>query len=56
MGAERDRNEQAKTRWALDYYAGKLAREAAAGKAPARAKPRPTAPAPGARPPRRKPR
>jgi hypothetical protein len=56
IGAERDRNEQAKTRWALDYYAGRLAGEADAGEAPARAKPRPTAPAPGTRPLRRKPR
>ena len=45
MGAERDRNEQAKTRWALDYYAGKLAREAPAGKAPAKAKPKTSKPA-----------
>ena len=53
MGAERDRNEQAKTRWALEYYAGKLAREAAAGKAPAKAKPKTSKPAraQGARPP-----
>ena len=54
MGAERDRNEQAKTRWALDYYAGKLAREAPAGKAPAKAKPKTSKPAraQGARTPR----
>jgi hypothetical protein len=30
MGAERDRNEQSKTRWALDYYVGKLSRPPAA--------------------------
>ena len=37
VGAERDRNPQTKTRWALDYYVGKLARpparKAAADKA-----------------------
>lgn len=36
VGAERDRRQQAKTRWALDYYVGRLvqpmARSAAAGK------------------------
>jgi hypothetical protein len=36
VGAERDKSQQAKTRWALDYYVGKLARpparKAAAGK------------------------
>jgi hypothetical protein len=36
VGAERDKDEQAKTRWALDFYAAKLARESsrrgAAGK------------------------
>ncbi len=26
VGAERDKNQQAKTRWALDYYVGKIAR------------------------------
>jgi len=34
VGAERDKNQQSKTRWALDYYVGKLAR-APAGKAAA---------------------
>jgi hypothetical protein len=29
VGADRDRNEQTKTRWALDYYVAKLARPAA---------------------------
>ena len=29
VGAERDKSQQAKTRWALDYYIGKLARQAA---------------------------
>jgi hypothetical protein len=24
VGAERDKNQQTKTRWALDYYVGKL--------------------------------
>ncbi len=33
VGAERDRSQQAKTRWALDYYAGKLARPPARKKA-----------------------
>ena len=37
VGAERDKGQQTKTRWALDYYVGKLARapakKAAAGKA-----------------------
>ena len=49
VGAERDRSQQAKTRWALDYYVGKLARpparKAAAAKAPAPQKPgKPKAP------------
>jgi hypothetical protein len=34
VGAERDKNQQTKTRWALDYYAAKLARTPAR-KAPA---------------------
>ena len=29
VGAERDKSQQAKTRWALDYYIAKLARPAA---------------------------
>jgi hypothetical protein len=29
VGAERDRSQQTKTRWALDYYVGKLARPSA---------------------------
>ena len=33
VGAERDKNQQAKTRWALDYYVGKLARPPASKKA-----------------------
>jgi hypothetical protein len=33
VGAERDKSQQAKTRWALDYYAGKLARPPAKKKA-----------------------
>ena len=33
VGAERDKDQQTKTRWALDYYVAKLAR-APAGKAP----------------------
>jgi hypothetical protein len=49
VGAERDRSQQAKTRWALDYYVGKLARpsarKSAAAKAPAPQKPgKPKAP------------
>jgi hypothetical protein len=36
VGAERDRSQQTKTRWALDYYVARLARprarKAAAGK------------------------
>ena len=44
VGAERDKSQQAKTRWALDYYVGKLAgpaaSKAAAGKkAPSRKPP-----------------
>ena len=41
-GAERDKSQQAKTRWALDYYVGKLARPAA--RKTAAAKPSPTKP------------
>ena len=48
VGAERDKSQQAKTRWALDYYAGKLARppagKKAAGKTSAAKTPRPPAP------------
>jgi hypothetical protein len=44
VGAERDKNQQTKTRWALDYYVGKLAhppaRKAAAGKTSATKAPR----------------
>jgi hypothetical protein len=40
VGAERDKNQQTKTRWALDYYVRKLARpparKAAADKAAAK--------------------
>jgi hypothetical protein len=40
LGAERDKNQQAKTRWALDYYVGKLTprrtRKASAGKGSAK--------------------
>ena len=47
VGAERDKSQQAKTRWALDYYVGKLARPAArkgaAGKMPAPKAPRQSA-------------
>ena len=47
VGAERDKSQQAKTRWALDYYAGKLARppasKKAAGKTSAPKTPRPPA-------------
>jgi hypothetical protein len=47
VGAERDKSQQAKTRWALDYYVGKLARppahKAAAGKKSAPKTPRPPA-------------
>jgi hypothetical protein len=47
VGADRDKNQQAKTHWALDYYAGKLARppagKKAAGKTSAPKKPRPPA-------------
>ena len=35
VGAERDKNQQTKTRWALDYYAAKLARAPARKKAAA---------------------
>jgi hypothetical protein len=35
VGAERDKNQQAKTRWALDYYVGKLAGQAARKALPA---------------------
>jgi hypothetical protein len=42
FGAERDNNQQTKTRWALEYYASKLARKPAAAKAPAaKAPPKP---------------
>jgi len=48
VGAERDKSQQAKTRWALDYYAGKLARPPAGKKAAGRTSvpktPRPPAP------------
>ncbi len=44
FGAERDKNQQTKTRWALDFYVAKLARpparKASAGKAPAAKTPR----------------
>jgi hypothetical protein len=44
FGAERDRNQQTKTRWALDFYVARLARPPArkvsSGKAPARKAPR----------------
>jgi len=44
VGAERDRNQQTKTRWALDYYVGRLAhpptRKAGADKASAKKAPR----------------
>ena len=47
VGAERDKNQQTKTRWALDYYVGKLARpptrKAGAGKTSAKRAPRPPA-------------
>jgi hypothetical protein len=47
VGAERDKSQQAKTRWALDYYAGKLARppapKGAAGKTSAPKAPRQSA-------------
>ena len=47
VGAERDKTQQAKTRWALDYYAGKLARpparKVAAGKKSAPKTPPPPA-------------
>jgi hypothetical protein len=43
VGAERDREQQTKTRWALEYYAAKLrpgAKRAAAGaRAPRRRRP-----------------
>jgi hypothetical protein len=37
VGAERDKSQQAKTRWALDYYVGKLPRQAARKALPAKA-------------------
>ena len=37
LGAERDKNQQAKTRWALDYYVSKLATKSAAKKSAKRA-------------------
>ena len=43
VGAERDRDQQAKTRWALDFYANRLKRAGAARnrpKTPGRAKAR----------------
>jgi hypothetical protein len=47
VGAERDKSQQAKTRWALDYYVRKLkrarARKPSAGKGSARNAPRPSA-------------
>jgi hypothetical protein len=47
VGAERDKSQQAKTRWALDYYVGKLARQetrkGAAGKTSAPRAPRQSA-------------
>ena len=47
VGAERDKSQQAKTRWALDYYSGKLARpparKLAAGKKSAPKTPPPPA-------------
>ncbi len=42
VGAERDKNQQAKTRWALDYYVGKLAGQAARKALPATARRRRT--------------
>jgi hypothetical protein len=42
VGAERDKNEQTKTRWALDYYVAKRAGEAHAAQ-PAPAAPKPSA-------------
>ena len=42
VGAERDKDQQTKTRWALDYYVAKLAR-APAGKAPVKKPSRQTA-------------
>jgi hypothetical protein len=38
VGAERDKSQQAKTRWALDYYVGKLAGQAARKALPATAR------------------
>ena len=44
VGAERDKSQQTKTRWALDYYVSKLARPAGAvAVAKAAKKPRPPA-------------
>jgi hypothetical protein len=59
VGAERDKNPQARTRWALDHYVGKLARlparTDAAGKAPATKTPPQPARKPTAAKPRRPP-
>ena len=52
VGAERDRDQQTKTRWALDYYVAKLAR-APARRAPARKSSRQPARASSAAKPRR---
>ena len=52
VGAERDKDQQTKTRWALDYYVAKLAR-APARKAPARKSSRQPARASSAAKPRR---
>jgi hypothetical protein len=57
VGAERDENQQTKTRWALDYYVAKLARrptrKAAKGRPPVATAPRPSprkSPSAGSRP------
>jgi hypothetical protein len=58
VGAERDKNQQTKTRWALDYYVAKLARppvrKTSAGKAsPTKAPRQPARKSSAAKPPRR---
>ena len=54
LGAERDLNQQTKTRWALDYYVAKLARAPARKTPAAKAPPRPAPVARGGKPPARK--
>jgi hypothetical protein len=50
FGAERDKNQQTKTRWALEYYASKLVRKPARKTAAAKAPARKAAPNPRSRP------